>query len=716
MAFDLSTAKPVRSGGFDINTAKPFAAEKQAQHSGADTDPESVEPIIQQHGRTANAQRIASERERISGLLEQYKSGGLSSQDVNQQDMESIQKARIEEIPELTGSFKKLSKNLGFMQAIGGLTAFDPDEFGAILQKADPNIGVVTTPEGERLAINRATNEIMSINKVGPSLVDALQAGGAWAMFTPSGKMSTIPRQAASTAVTQSAIEAGQKELGGEFNPEDVLIATGAVPVVSGILKYGKGAIENFRNTVRSAEPLINAKTGAVNPKFEKALNKYDIDVGALIDDQANLPVIYSADKPDKVVDQIIKNQIKTGKTSKYLAKLRLDNKGNIIDDDLGKKAVNQGFDPGDVVSVKHSNEATRAAQQEMLKKQRAIMADSSMVDNYRPSDEVGNSVMDRILFVRKEASRLADELERMSSRELSKGGQKLIGESSALKGVDIDPSTVQQSVYEGLKKLNIQSLDDYFKADGKPIFKAINDKGFFDGSTIMEDPTSQRIIKKAFNILKYDNGTPIDALRAHETKRMLDALIDFNKKSSQGLTDKGRDFLKQVRYSINQSIRDVSPKYAKINDDLSMAINALNAIEDSVGRRIDIFDLNANQAIGTDLRKLLSNYGVRQTLNNSLNTLDDAAKNLGGNFETDYRSLNRFANVLDKRFGSVAENSFTGDINKALDLNRLRSTSIKEAVIEKGLSPLFGKISDKFGPNDKEAMETMRKILIRGK
>jgi hypothetical protein len=227
-----------------------------------------------------------------------------------------------------------------------------------------------------------------------------------------------------------------------------------------------------------------------------------------------------------------------------------------------------------------------------------------------------------------------------------------------------------------------------------------------------MEDPTSQKIIKSVFRLLRHNPQGPIDALRAHEVKRQIDSLIDFNKKSSKGLTDDGKRFAMSIRKSLNESIREVSPRYAKINDDLSRAITSLQGVEDSVGKRIDLFDNNANQAIGTEMRKLLSNYGVRQTLNNSLNVLDDTSKALGGSFGTNFRELNRFSNVLDKRFGSVAENSFKGNIDSALDLNRLRSTSVKDAVVEKGL----GKIADRFGPNDQKAMDVMNKILVRGK
>jgi hypothetical protein len=299
-----------------------------------------------------------------------------------------------------------------------------------------------------------------------------------------------------------------------------------------------------------------------------------------------------------------------------------------------------------------------------------------------------------------------------MATRELTVSGRRLIGSNGdRLQGLAIDPSGVERSVFDGLQNLFVKIPDDV--VDGSvPIFEAVKTKNFFNGSDIMKDPTSQKIIRDVFDLLSYKPDGQIDAFRAHRVKRQIDSMIDFNKKSSEGLTESGRRFAKAVRASLNDSIREVSPKYAKVNDDLSMSIQALNAVEDSIGRRIDLFDTGANQAMGTEMRKLLSNYGTRQTLNNSLNQLDSAATNLGGTFNTNYRELNRFANVLDKRFGSVAENSFKGNIDSALDLNRLRSTSVKEAVVEKGLSA----IADKFGPNDQKALNVMNELLARGK
>lgn len=597
-----------------------------------------------------------------------------------------------------------------FRASLGATFTFGDEETAQILEQ-QLGAQIAQDVEGEYVA-TFPSGETYAINRPGLSGQDLAKGAAAIAAFTPAGRAKSLIGMGLASAATQTGIEAGQVALGGEANPEDVVMAGVAAPVVAKAISTGKSAIDNFRRSVRSSKPLIDVETGQAAPQFEKALEKYDIDVGALIDDQANLPVIYSADKPAQVVDNIIKKQIKTGKTPKYLAKLRLNEKGNIVSDDLGETAIKQGFDGGDIVAAKAANKATRDESRRMLRMQRAIMSDKSNLDNFRPSDAVGDAVMSRFNFLRNEANRLSNQLNKMASKELTVSGRKLIGDGSGsrLKGLDIDPANIERQVFEGLDRLGVEGLER-FQGQGIALSDAVFDRAFFEGSDIAVDKTSQRIIRDVFKLLKHNPDGPIDALRAHKVKRQIDSLIDFNKKSSQGLTESGRRFAKSVRAAMNDEIRRVSPKYAKVNDDLSTALQAMNAIEDSVGRRIDLFDANANQAIGTEMRKLLSNYGTRQTLNNSLNQIDDAARELGGAFDVDFRQLNRFANVLDRRFGSVAENSFKGNIDAALDLNRLRSTSVKEAVVEKGLS----KIADKFGPNDKKALDTMQKILFRG-
>ena len=671
MAFDLSTAKPVQqqTGGFNLSTAQPVQA--------APFQIESVTEPVQA----------------ISAGIGSAIVGGLAGIG-----------AGVEELG----------------QSIATGQPFSPQQSSDIVKDFQKNAFQPETEGGKAV--------MLKIGELAKQGVDFTNVS--------IGKLVALGQMLTGQDISEGEVVAEVKKKGiSKFLGDATLEATGspeaaavafttptAIGEVLGLKGFRAGskvgeatqAAENFRRSVRSSEPLINPETGVVQPQFQKALDKYDIDAGALVDDSANLPVIYSGDKPAQVVDSIVRKQIKLGKPANYLAKIRVNEKGSIASDELGTLAHKHGFDLGDIASAKSGNKATRSESQRMLRMQRAIMADKSNVDKFRPSDTVGDSVMDRFNYVRGEANKLGKQLDRMASKELTVSGRNLIGDGgSRLKGLEIDPTRIEKSVIDGLEGLNVQGLDEMFSSTSKVTLQdAVFKKGFFDGSDIMADKTSQRIIKDVFTLLKHNPDGPVDALRAHNVKRQIDSLIDFNKKSSQGLTESGRNFAKSIRRSMNESVRDVSPKYAEVNDKLSRAIGAMNHVEDSVGRRIDLFDASANQAVGTEMRKLLSNYGTRQTLNNSLNGIDDTAKALGGNFDTNFRALNRFSNVLDRRFGSVAENSFKGNIDSALDLNRLRHTSVKEAIVEKGL----GKIADKFGPNDKKAFDVMQKLLVRGK
>ena len=84
---------------------------------------------------------------------------------------------------------------------------------------------------------------------------------------------------------------------------------------------------------------------------------------------------------------------------------------------------------------------------------------------------------------------------------------------------------------------------------------------------------------------------------------------------------------------------------------------------------------------MGTELRKLFSNYQSRQDLDTAIRAMDDLAKKFasesdvrelgpyrGGpramttpNFNDSIVDLARFANVLDDKFGTVAKTSFEG-------------------------------------------------------
>ena len=172
--------------------------------------------------------RAALERARAESESKQYaidrRAAFEEAPEISMTGVESI----MTPLPEDAGMMQRIGQGAReFATAGAGLTAFDPWEFGQILMEQDPNIGVVQSPEGEFFAVNRKTNRVVSLNKIGPSMTDALQLLGAIAPASKVAKGATIMSRGARELALQSGIETGQTLMGGEFNPEEVALGVG---------------------------------------------------------------------------------------------------------------------------------------------------------------------------------------------------------------------------------------------------------------------------------------------------------------------------------------------------------------------------------------------------------------------------------------------------------------------------------------------------------
>ena len=148
-------------------------------------------------------------------------------------------------LPEDAGIMRRIGRGAKeFATSAVGLTQFDPWEFGQTLMKQDPNIGVVQSPEGEFFAVNRATNRVVSLNKIGPSVIDAMQMLGAVAPASRVASFATIPARIGGEVLTQSVIEGAQSLMGGEFNPEEVAIGAGVTAATDVVPQAYRGARE----------------------------------------------------------------------------------------------------------------------------------------------------------------------------------------------------------------------------------------------------------------------------------------------------------------------------------------------------------------------------------------------------------------------------------------------------------------------------------------
>jgi len=458
---------------------------------------------------------------------------------------------------------------------------------------------------------------------------------------------------------------------------------------------------------------MIDPKTGLATGPLKRAMDR----LGAgqdLIDTTDDLPRLIDQYGPEKAVDLVTKKKIQQGSDNQYLAKIMLEDDINgpkIVKDAIGEKAINQGFRAGDVAMSKNANKPTKQKLLQMLKDKRKELNETGSSE--RPIVRAGEVVVDRIGVLRDRADVLRKKLNSIANGgQFEPGTLGGPGVNPGLKGLKIDTSGLEKVVFDNLDRLDV-AIPDEVRKNPTLLNDFIKDKGAFVASAISEDGGSKSLIKKTIKLL--NEARDADAYEAHKIKRQIDSMLDWESTKYKGIKGEGERFAKQIRRELNQAVREVSEPYAIVNDELSQIAGALNGFRDAVGnKKIDWFGDDLSTNIGTQLRKLETNYGNAQALSKAASNIDAQVRKLGISTDVDTPKLVKFAYTLDERFRPSARGSFAGSIagvksgeSAAMDAITGSKTGAALGMVRKGIEALRK-------TSDEEAMNTMQKLLTR--
>ena len=458
---------------------------------------------------------------------------------------------------------------------------------------------------------------------------------------------------------------------------------------------------------------MIDPKSGLPVGPLKRSLDR--LGAGAdVVDTTEDLPRLIDQYGPDKAIELVTKKKIQQGSDNQYLAKLMLEDdiKGaKIVKDKIGEKAINQGFRAGDVAMSKNANKPTRKYLLNMLKDKRKEINETGSSE--RPIVRAGDVVVERINVLRDRADVLRKKLNSIANGgQFEPGTLGGPGVTQGLKGLKIDTSNLERVVFEGLDRLDV-AIPDEVRNNPTLLNDFIRDKGAFVASAISEDGGSKSLIKKTIKLL--NEARDADAYEAHKIKRQIDSMLDWESTKYKGIKGEGETFAKKIRRELNQAVREVSEPYAAVNDELSQIAGALNGFRDAVGnKKIDWFGDNLNINIGTQLRKLETNYGNAQALAKAASNIDSQVRKLGVPTDVDTGKMVKFAYILDERFRPSKRGSFTGSIagvksgeSAAMDAITGSKTGAALGMIRKGIESLRK-------TSDDEAMNTMQQLLTR--
>jgi predicted GNAT family acetyltransferase len=526
-------------------------------------------------------------------------------------------------------------------------------------------------------------------------------------------------------AVGAGAGEVVGKEVGGETGEMIGGVAGGltGAGIGAGISSTARKAVDALATRIGvTVDDLIDIQTGVPTTSLQRALKKHNVKFATLLDDPADdisvtlsppdikaLPAPQREARMSEYVRRAVVKKLKEGSRSEALADKKLNpNQTDYVKDQIGALAVKQGFRPGDVTHAKTANSVTRKAMASMLDIERRILDNTGYAQIELPLDVAGNEAFKRWKLIRSHVNDLGGQLDNIVNRPAhdARAITQGTGAPGGLRGAAIDTRGVERAVLDGLKAFEIDVPQSVIN-DTTQLKAFINDNLAFKGSAISKNESSIKVVRDVIDILS--DAKQADARFAHIAKRQLDEMIDYKRKSSE-LTPSGERFAKSLREALNNSIRDVSPEYARINDELHDGLTAINMFVDSMPTKIDLYAEGALKAMGQQMRKIETNYSNKQALDNALTALDDTARRFGGEYDVNMRDLVTFSNTLNDRFGASVRGGFQG-VQEQAGRNVARAfLSPKEAALEK----VTEKITEALSPDDEKALNAMQILLRR--
>lgn len=161
----------------------------------------------------------------------------------------------VEALPDWTTMPELNSLSVDSFQAALGTMITNPQESVAIIRAQFPGVQVRQDEKGNFILRSSADGQEYAI-KPGFRVSDIPRALGGLAAFTPAGRATTAGGAAISGGLTQAGIEASQAATGGEFNAEEVLLASGG-NVAGQQIGRGINAVRNARAPSQPTRPRV---------------------------------------------------------------------------------------------------------------------------------------------------------------------------------------------------------------------------------------------------------------------------------------------------------------------------------------------------------------------------------------------------------------------------------------------------------------------------
>ena len=281
-------------------------------------------------------------------------------------------------------------------------------------------------------------------------------------------------------------------------------------------------------------------------------------------------------------------------------AGFQLNDAGQAVRNTAETRAI-QAELPDSVIAVSRS-----ASDESVLQIRRMLdIADTTIRSgrsggNRLPSDVVGARVADRIRFV---------------LQENRKAGKAIEAAAQGLRGKSIDVSAPVDAFVKNLTDRDI----GFNPETGRLDFSGSD----FEGLGQAQAPL-QRLVNRMLNTQEPN------ALAVHRLKRYIDNNVTYGD-GPKGLTGDAARILKELRHDLDDILDSNFPEYDQANTLYRETRQAIDGIQESAGKRVNLLSDSGSQKLGQLTRRLFGNTASRAALLDNLKRLDDTAKKLAG-------------------------------------------------------------------------------------
>lgn len=367
--------------------------------------------------------------------------------------------------------------------------------------------------------------------------------------------------------------------------------------------------------------------------------------------------------------------------------------------DPFASAALKQGYDESVLAAIKMASRADKDRMLEMLDILEKGKRNKRYQGEFRPTDVAGDALESSVKAIVQARKNAGSQIDSIAKEQLK--GQP----------VDFNPSVSEFA--KGLQDMGIEIKVN--RQTGKVELD-------FSDSDIEGMQGFQNSINRLWTRMR-DTRSP-DAYDVHRLKRYIDQNVDYGTSTAEGMSAKIEILMKDLRRNMDSALDGLFPDYDEVNTVYSETTQAIKDLQKGVGPSINLSSPNADKALGTSLRKLMSNYSSRTNLMDAIKVVDDAATKHGGfgqsllpgatTGKTDLYNLTLFANELDRMFGTPATNSFMGQTEQAATraASTLLNTTTPQGQIYEAAGLLDKGLHKMRGINEANAIKAMRELL----